>query len=449
MTDGRHAGAAPPRPFEHTVRSRPRRASRPSTPSMGYQPALDGLRALSVIAVIFYHAGFGWMHGGFFGVEVFFVVSGFLITSLLIEERERSGRIELASVLDAAGAPAAAGARSSCSSTVSTWTAVFGSDEQRVADAARPAVVDLLRRQLGPDPRRRAVLRTRRSAAAPAPVEPRRRGAVVPDLAVRVRAADPQAAHTDAMCRLAGRRRGRRSWCSRSGSTAVDRRCSAARSACSTGSDRTNFMYLSTFTRSTGLLLGAAAAFVWRPWRTPVAAQHVPGRQTRRRRAAWRSAMLVCIFGVAVDHRGLRVPVAAAARVDVVVGGGADGGAPGGARRPRRVLDAAARRDRSPELRPVPLALADLRVRRRDARLGRPVRRSRWLSLRSRPSSATSSSRRRSARAPSAFGGHAGNRAGGRALALGGRARASACWRSTRTSSRSTRPPVATTPSSC
>ena len=40
---------------------------------MGYQPALDGLRALSVIAVIFYHAGFSWMHGGFFGVEVFFV----------------------------------------------------------------------------------------------------------------------------------------------------------------------------------------------------------------------------------------------------------------------------------------------------------------------------------------------------------------------------------------
>ena len=60
--------------------------------SLGYQPALDGLRAVSVIAVVLYHAGFHWMHGGFFGVEVFFVISGFLITSLLLEELERTGR---------------------------------------------------------------------------------------------------------------------------------------------------------------------------------------------------------------------------------------------------------------------------------------------------------------------------------------------------------------------
>ena len=59
--------------------------------SLGYQPALDGLRAISVIAVVLYHAGFDWMHGGFFGVEVFFVISGFLITSLLIEERGLGG----------------------------------------------------------------------------------------------------------------------------------------------------------------------------------------------------------------------------------------------------------------------------------------------------------------------------------------------------------------------
>ena len=64
-------------------------------PSMGYQPALDGLRALSVIAVIFYHAGFAWMHGGFFGVEVFFVVSGFLITSLLLDERDQTSHTNL------------------------------------------------------------------------------------------------------------------------------------------------------------------------------------------------------------------------------------------------------------------------------------------------------------------------------------------------------------------
>jgi peptidoglycan/LPS O-acetylase OafA/YrhL len=62
---------------------------------MGYQPALDGLRALSVIAVILYHAGIDWIPGGFIGVEVFFVVSGFLITSLMIDEQHVSGKVSL------------------------------------------------------------------------------------------------------------------------------------------------------------------------------------------------------------------------------------------------------------------------------------------------------------------------------------------------------------------
>jgi peptidoglycan/LPS O-acetylase OafA/YrhL len=62
---------------------------------MGYQPALDGLRALSVIAVILYHAGIQWIPGGFIGVEVFFVVSGFLITSLMIDEQHVLGKVSL------------------------------------------------------------------------------------------------------------------------------------------------------------------------------------------------------------------------------------------------------------------------------------------------------------------------------------------------------------------
>jgi peptidoglycan/LPS O-acetylase OafA/YrhL len=64
-------------------------------PRLGYRPSLDGLRALSVMAVILYHAGVSWMPGGFLGVEVFFVVSGFLITTLLLEERSRSGTVDL------------------------------------------------------------------------------------------------------------------------------------------------------------------------------------------------------------------------------------------------------------------------------------------------------------------------------------------------------------------
>ena len=60
-----------------------------------YQPGLDGLRALSIIAVLLYHGGVSWAGGGFLGVESFFVLSGFLITSLLIAEWNESSRIRL------------------------------------------------------------------------------------------------------------------------------------------------------------------------------------------------------------------------------------------------------------------------------------------------------------------------------------------------------------------
>jgi peptidoglycan/LPS O-acetylase OafA/YrhL len=55
---------------------------------------IDGLRAIAVLAVLAYHAGFGVAQGGFLGVEVFFVISGYLITALLLAEHRRSGRID-------------------------------------------------------------------------------------------------------------------------------------------------------------------------------------------------------------------------------------------------------------------------------------------------------------------------------------------------------------------
>lgn len=58
-------------------------------------PGLDGLRAFAVIAVLLYHAGLGWIPGGFLGVEIFFVVSGYLITALLLAEFRQHGRIDL------------------------------------------------------------------------------------------------------------------------------------------------------------------------------------------------------------------------------------------------------------------------------------------------------------------------------------------------------------------
>ena len=56
---------------------------------------IDGLRALAVIAVLFYHLGFKWIPGGFLGVDLFFVISGYVITRLLLDSIARSGGFDL------------------------------------------------------------------------------------------------------------------------------------------------------------------------------------------------------------------------------------------------------------------------------------------------------------------------------------------------------------------
>ena len=63
--------------------------------AIGYQPALDGLRGVCLVAVLFFHSDFAWMSGGFLGVSTFFTLSGFLITSLLVGEQEQTGAISL------------------------------------------------------------------------------------------------------------------------------------------------------------------------------------------------------------------------------------------------------------------------------------------------------------------------------------------------------------------
>jgi peptidoglycan/LPS O-acetylase OafA/YrhL len=56
-----------------------------------YISEVDGLRAVAVLSVLLYHAKFAWMPGGFVGVDVFFVISGYLITRILLDGIDEGG----------------------------------------------------------------------------------------------------------------------------------------------------------------------------------------------------------------------------------------------------------------------------------------------------------------------------------------------------------------------
>jgi len=70
-------------------------ASAHSSGRIPYFPALDGLRGIALLVMLVYHGKFSWIGGGYLSVSTFFTLSGFLITSLLLFEREASGRVDL------------------------------------------------------------------------------------------------------------------------------------------------------------------------------------------------------------------------------------------------------------------------------------------------------------------------------------------------------------------
>ena len=152
---------------------------------LSYMPALDGLRALAVIAVLLYHGNVSWARGGYFGVDAFFVLSGFLITSLLLGEWRSSQPRRPAGVLDAARPPPppGRGPRRRRGRVVRG----HGGPADRVAPVAPRRVLDArLRRELEPDLLPPVVLRAVRGAVAVAPrLVARDRRAVLPALAAR------------------------------------------------------------------------------------------------------------------------------------------------------------------------------------------------------------------------------------------------------------------------
>ncbi len=262
------------------------RTTRTDPKAMGYQPGLDGLRAISVIAVVLYHAGFTWMQGGFFGVEVFFVVSGYLITSLLLDEREKQQRISLEQFW-MRRARRLLPALLTMLTAVAVWAVFFGSAEQQ----------STLKRDLpwsifyvgnwG-----QILGKTPYFSSADPPLLRHLWSLAVEEQWYLIW----PMVFVLAMTVGSGRLRSR-------GAAFIGTSFALmVMTFALHGHLSNNALYLNTFTRASGLLLGAGSAFVWRPWRSATPS-HDRGRRLDPI-GAGALTLLICIMAAASLEAG-------------------------------------------------------------------------------------------------------------------------------------------------
>lgn len=111
---------------------------------MTYRPHLDGIRAIAVMAVVLYHANVPGLPGGFVGVDVFFVISGYLITGLLLRELETTGSISLVNFVERRVrrlAPALFVVVLATLVAAMIWLSPIGGEQQGVAKSAIAVVL--------------------------------------------------------------------------------------------------------------------------------------------------------------------------------------------------------------------------------------------------------------------------------------------------------------------
>ena len=155
---------------------------RPVEGTSPYLPGLDGIRAIAVLAVIVFHLNFSWASGGLLGVQVFFVLSGYLITDLLVAEYRRHRGIALAQFWIRRARRLLPALFVVLFVTVG-WATLFDRSQLAALRSDLPSAHLLLQQLVVHLPPRLLLRPVRPAVAARPPVVALHRGAVLPDLA--------------------------------------------------------------------------------------------------------------------------------------------------------------------------------------------------------------------------------------------------------------------------